>query len=283
MNSADLIQHVFSIHKFDTVILVHNDNYDNRHHNDKFGNSFSLTHVSLMGTHIVMEAAKHSGHIQKFIYISSDELYGRVTSKANVSEDCKSVGEDISEESKDQEQPMPDPRNPYAACMLGAEHLIKSYFKSFRFPAILVRVCNTFGPKQPMDRFIPKSINSLLHGQSCTVHGDGSNSRYWLYVSDFVNAIDLIIKNGAVGQTYNVGAEQATSNLEALKAIVRIVDKSKQEASVLKYEPDRQLDDRRYKLDTASMRALGWQPDISFETGIRLTAMWIECKVNAAE
>lgn len=100
---------------------------------------------------------------------------------------------------------MPDPANPYAATMVASEHLIRSYVISFKFPAIIARVCNVYGPRQSKEKLVINSLSRALQGKSCVVEGTGAARRFWLYVDDFCAAMDTVLFKGAAGATYNIG------------------------------------------------------------------------------
>ncbi len=262
LGSADLLRVVFQNYKVDTVVMLHNDNYDRRHQ-DTAGASVSLTQACLLGTHIIVETAKYF-NISRLMYVSSDEVYG------------------VHDSPQPTQASLPEPANPYAATMIGSEHLIKSYVRSFKFPAILTRLCNVYGPKQPSERLVSRCLSNLLEGKACTVQGDGSSTRSWLYIDDCVAGLATVLFNGSVGTTYNIVPEKAQSVLEVVHDCLNVFKLTSRTKELIEFVPDRQFKDTRYALDRTTVTELGWKQQTDFITGLRLTLVYMEAMKNAA-
>src|SRR5437868_9684265 len=158
------------------------------HVDNSFGNSIDFTKNNVLGTHVLLECAKNH-NINRFIHISTDEVYGETAYTDGTVEES-----------------ILQPTNPYAASKAAAEHLVLSYLRSFKFPVILTRSNNIYGPHQYPEKVIPKFISRLSKGLSCSLHGDGLSKRSFLYVQDVVNAYDTILHKGITGEIYNINS-----------------------------------------------------------------------------
>ena len=198
--SADLIKYVLETEEIDTIIHA----AAQTHVDNSFGNSFAFTENNVMGSHVIVEAAKCHG-IKRFIHVSTDEVYG-----SSYEEDPRRVETDVLE-----------PTNPYAATKAAAENIVKSYYRSFKLPVIITRGNNVYGPHQYPEKVIPKFVRRLLNGLPCCIHGDGSNSRHFIFVEDVANAFITVMHHGGVGETYNIGCETEYTNLEVAERLVK--------------------------------------------------------------
>ena len=159
------------------------------HVDNSFGNSFQFTSNNIMGTHVLLECAKNCGTITRFIHVSTDEVYG----------------EGEADENPMQEEHVLEPTNPYAATKAGAEFLVKSYHRSFNLPVIMTRGNNVYGPHQYPEKLIPKFTNQLMRNRPVTLHGDGNNTRNFLYVTDVARAFEFVLFKGQVGMCGGAG------------------------------------------------------------------------------
>jgi len=169
------------------------------------------------------------------------------------------------------------PSNPYSATKAAAECLVQAYYKSFGLPIIITRSNNIYGPYQYPEKICPKFICSLINDVKCFIHGDGSNSRKYLYVGDLADALDLILNLGKIGEAYNIGSNFEISNLDLAIILLRqfnIIDEKEQEKH-LEFVNDRPFNDSRYAVDDTKLRkGLGWKPKISWDYGIKKTIAW---------
>lgn len=228
------------------------------HVDNSFGNSFAFTENNVMGTHVLAETAHNSGRIKRFIHVSTDEVYG-----SSYEGDERHVEEDVLE-----------PTNPYAATKAAAEHIVKSYYRSFKLPLIITRGNNVFGPHQYPEKVIPKFVRRLVNGQTCCIHGDGSNTRHFIYVGDVAAAFLTILHRGVVGEVYNVGCETEFTNLEVAQMLVRAIKPGADPKDHISYVRDRSFNDVRYYINSGKLHKLGWKPVVEFEEGLRRTIEW---------
>jgi len=201
---------------------------------------------------VLLEQALRVG-VQRFLHVSTDEVYGEILVGA------------------DREADPLRPRNPYAASKAAAEHFVFSYWTSYGLPVLVTRGCNTYGPYQYPEKFIPLAITNLLSGQPVPIYGDGLQERDWLYVEDHCHAIWTVLVHGKPGDTYNIGASQHRPNIEVARAVVRLLNADP--ASIV-HVADRPGHDRRYAVDWSKLAALGWTPRTPFEEGLARTVTW---------
>jgi dTDP-glucose 4,6-dehydratase len=214
---------------------------------------FIMTDV--YGTFVLLEAARHAPRLRRFVQISTDEVYG-------------SVAEGASRESDELR-----PRNPYSASKAGAVRLAYSYWATYSVPVIVTRASNNYGPYQFPEKVIPLFITNAIDDVPVPLYGDGQNERDWLHVSDHCRALDLLIASGVSGEVYNVGGGNHVRNIDLTTRILEIAGKPE---SLIRPVADRPGHDRRYAVDTTKLRALGWAPQVLFETGLRETVSWYE-------
>jgi len=208
--------------------------------------------TNIFGTHVLLEAAKKFC-VKLFIQISTDEVYGSVVKGASKETD-----------------PL-EPNSPYSATKAGADLLARSYFVTFKLPVIITRSSNNFGPYQYPEKVIPLFITNLLADKKVPLYADGMNMRDWLYVEDNCEAIDAVMHKGNPGEIYNIGVGSEITNLELTHGLLDILGKD--EGSI-EYVKDRPGHDKRYALDTAKIKALGWRPRHDFRDALKLTVDW---------
>jgi len=210
-------------------------------------------HTDVVGTFVLLEAARRAPALRRFIQISTDEVYGSVPSGASRETD----------ELK--------PRNPYSASKTAADRLAYSYWATYDVPVIISRASNNYGPYQFPEKVIPLFTTNALMDIQVPLYGDGLNVRDWLYVDDHCRAVDLLIEKGTNGEVYNVGGGNEVTNKELT---TRILDALGKPHSLIRPVADRQGHDRRYCLDTTKLKGLGWQPATDFEHGLTATVEW---------
>ena len=205
------------------------------------------------GTFVLLEAARRARDLRRFVQISTDEVYGSVPSGASRETD----------ELK--------PRNPYAASKAGADRLAYSYWATYELPVIVTRASNNYGPYQFPEKVIPLFVTNAIDDIPLPLYGDGRNVRDWLHVDDHCRAIDLLIDKATDGEVYNIGGGNDIMNVELTHRILTLAGKP---PSLIKPVADRKGHDRRYCLDTAKLRTLGWSPQVRFEEGLADTVDW---------
>ena len=195
----------------------------------------------------------------KLIHISTDEVFGDVL------------------KGRSKETNSYNPSSPYAASKASSDHLVSSYIRTYKIPAIITNCSNNYGPKQHPEKLIPKLIYNILNNRKLPIYGKGKNSREWIYVSDHCEALLKIYKKGKIGQFYNIGSNQNLNNLEVTKKLLNVA-KSKIKLSKnvkIKFVTDRPGHDLRYALDSTKLiKTLNWKPKTSFKKGLELTFMW---------
>ncbi|KAG0171659.1 hypothetical protein DFQ28_000480 [Apophysomyces sp. BC1034] len=222
------------------------------HVDNSFGDSFEFTRNNVMGTHVMLEAAK-AHTVRRFIHVSTDEVYGEVVSRPDCAEDTILA-----------------PSNPYSATKAAAECLVKAYHMSFGLPIMITRSNNVYGPYQYPEKITSKFMCSLIRGGKCFVHGDGHNSRKYLYAADVADALDVIFHKGQIGETYNIGSAFEISNLELAKRLIRLFG-YKAIDDHLEFSQDRAFNDKRYAVDCSKLEKLGWHPRMEFDQGLLKT------------
>ena len=209
--------------------------------------------TDVIGTFVLLEAAREARDLRKFVQISTDEVYG-------------SVPEGSSRETDELK-----PRNPYSASKAGADRLAYSFWATYGVPVVITRASNNYGPNQFPEKVIPLFITNAMDDVPVPLYGDGLNERDWLHVSDNCRALDTIIASGNVGEVYNVGGGNHVKNADLTRQILQLLGKPD---SLIKHVPDRPGHDRRYSLDTSKLRSLGWSPRVAFEQGLAETVAW---------
>lgn len=211
--------------------------------------------TDVLGTFTLLEAARKN-KIKKFIQISTDEVYG-------------SVIQGLADEKASFR-----PRSPYSASKAGADHLCEAYFQTYQIPVIITHSCNFFGPYQYPEKLIPLFITNLLEGKKVPVYGQGNQIREWIFTEDHCRAIDLILHQGKIGETYNIGTGERLINLTVTGKILKLLGQNKKMIQPVK---DRPGHDFRYALDCTKIRkTLGWRPAFSFPQALAETIQWYQ-------
>jgi dTDP-glucose 4,6-dehydratase len=251
--STDLISYILKSEEIDTIIHF----AAQTHVDNSFGNSMSFTKNNILGTHVLLEAARFH-KVKRFVHVSTDEVYGESTTEVGFTEADGRI----------------DPSNPYSATKAGAEFLVNSYRSSFKVPVIITRGNNVYGPHQFPEKIVPKFINLLERGKPLPIHGDGTNRRKYVYATDVAKAFDVICHNGVIGEVYNIGTDVEFTNLQLAEYLLRHYKLEDQREKYLKFVEDRPFNDCRYHIDSSKLNRLGWQPTVKFEDGIAETVSW---------
>lgn len=210
--------------------------------------------TNVLGMFTLLDAARRRG-VARFVHVSTDEVYGSLPPGKTA----------------DESWPL-EPNSPYAASKAASDLLARSYWQTHRFPAIITRCSNNYGPNQFPEKLIPLMITNALEGKKLPVYGDGLNERDWIFVEDHCRALDRVLHSGRSGEVYNIGAGHPHSNLEIVKRLLEILGKPE---SLIEYVADRPGHDRRYALETGKIsRELGWSADMALEAGLRKTVDW---------
>jgi dTDP-glucose 4,6-dehydratase len=202
---------------------------------------------------LLEEARKHAPSLERFVQISTDEVYGSID-KGSFSET----------------DPL-NPRNPYSASKAGGDRMAYAYAQSYGVPVIVTRASNNFGPFQYPEKLIPLFVTNALDDQPLPLYGDGRNIRDWLFVEDHCAAIDFLIEKGQIGETYNIGGGNERENREVTAGVLKLLKKPE---TLIRKVPDRQGHDRRYSLDTRKLEKLGFKVHTDFDEALQRTVNW---------
>jgi dTDP-glucose 4,6-dehydratase len=210
--------------------------------------------TNVLGTQVLLEGARAAA-VQLFIQISTDEVYGSLGATGLFTEAT----------------PL-NPNSPYAASKTAADLMVRAYTKTYGLAAIITRCSNNYGPYQFPEKLIPLMISNALEDRDLPIYGDGLNVRDWIYVGDHCDAIDTILHRGKSGEIYNIGGASEHNNLQVVRAILGTLGKPE---SLIRFVKDRPGHDRRYAMDFSKLhKELGWQPQVTFEEGIKKTVSW---------
>ncbi len=210
--------------------------------------------TNVTGTFILLEVARKI-LVSRFVHVSTDEVYGDIPAGAFA----------------DEMSPL-QPSSPYSASKAGADLLVRSYVRTYRFPAVITRSSNNYGPYQFPEKFVPLMISNALSNKALPVYGDGRQQRDWLHVEDNCRGILTVLEKGKIGEVYNIGGLGVEENLTMARRILELTGKPE---SLLSYVQDRPGHDRRYALNCDKIQTeLGWKPLISLEDGLRQTINW---------
>ena len=210
--------------------------------------------TNVTGTFVLLQIARKL-NIKKFIHVSTDEVYGDMMPGAFA----------------DENSPL-QPSSPYSASKAGSDLIVRSYVRTFDFPAVITRASNNYGPFQFPEKFLPLMITNALDGKPLPIYGDGKQERDWLHVRDHCRGILAVLERGRIGEVYNIGGLDVLENLTLARRLLKATGKTE---ALLSYVKDRPGHDRRYALRCDKIeRELGWKPSISLEDGLRQTIDW---------
>lgn len=227
--------------------------------------------TNIDGTHSLLKAAKtvwldeKAGFVHRFHHVSTDEVYGTLSPTDPAFTETTPYA----------------PNSPYAASKAASDHIVRAYQHTYGLQTTTSNCSNNYGPYQYPEKLIPLAISRLLQGQALPIYGDGQQVRDWLYVDDHNRGIDLIIRNGCVGETYNIGGNNEQANLNLIHSLCGLLDERFPDSpnvphqQHITYVTDRPGHDRRYAIDNSKIcDELGYQPQETFESGLRKTLDW---------
>lgn len=256
------VQSAFETHQIDHVIHLAAESHVDR----SITNPLSFIQTNIVGTVVLLNIAKAfwAGRDDvRFYHVSTDEVYGSLGATGFFTETTPY-----------------DPRSPYSASKASSDHLVRAYYHTFDLPILISNCSNNYGPYQFPEKLIPLMINNIKLEKPLPVYGDGLYTRDWLWVEDHTAAIDLILHEGKVGETYNIGGHNERKNIDLVRELCRITDRllgrqSGQSEALITFVKDRPGHDRRYAIDpTKISEELGWQPTVSPEIGLEMTTKW---------
>ena len=249
---SELVSKVLKEHKITHVIHFAAQS----HVQNSFEDSIKFTHDNIVGTHTLLECCRKYGKIQRFIHVSTDEVYGESLNEVN--------------EKHKTEQSVLCPTNPYAATKAGAELIAQSYAHSYKMPIIITRGNNVYGPNQYPEKIIPLFIKLLKEDKKVTIQGKGTSVRAFLHANDTASAFECILEKGKIGEIYNIGCDtnMEYSVMEVTKMLIKMIKKTDDYDEWIKYIEDRPYNDQRYYISNQKLKDLGWEIQVDFLNGL---------------
>ena len=257
------MEEIFATHRPDSVVHFAAESHVDR----SIDTPLVFVDTNVRGTAVLLEAARRhwAGRSDvRFHHVSTDEVFGSLGATGAFHE----------------ETPY-DPSSPYAASKAASDHLVRAWHRTFRLPVTISNCSNNFGPYQFPEKLIPLMIRSALAGRPLPVYGDGLNVRDWLFVLDHCRGIELVLRCGVPGRTYNIGGHGERTNLEVVRTLCAILDELAPRpggvsyGELITFVPDRPGHDRRYAIDANRIRReLNWQPEVGVNEGLRSTVQW---------
>lgn len=250
ITNVELVDYIFTKYNIKYVI-----NFAAESHVDRsiLGSSI-FYQTNVMGTNVLLEAARRY-NVEKFLQISTDEVYGSLGATGLFTESTP-----IS------------PNSPYSSSKAAADMMVQAFHHTYGMPVVTTRCSNNYGPLQFPEKLIPLMIINTLNGKKLPVYGDGLNVRDWIYVIDHNKAVELVFEKGKVGEVYNIGASREMTNIEIVKLILNKLGKGEE---MIEYVKDRPGHDRRYAIDSSKIQnELGWKPSFQFEQAMEYTIEW---------
>lgn len=252
-----LVNHIFRTENIDIIFHL----AAKTHVDSSFECPSEFQHVNIEGTRVLLKAAYHAPHQpQKFIFVSTDEVYGPGLDQVF-----------------DETSPM-KPSNPYSATKAAAEILVRSYWDKHKFPILITRSNNIYGPRQHTEKVIPRFISLLQTNQKCTIQGTLPQSRHFLFVDDAISAFLLVLEKGIVGETYNVGTSCEIPIMQLARELIKMVQKVPESGlnEWIEFVPERPKVDLRYPICCEKLQRLGWKAQVCWAEGIRQTVKWYQ-------
>ncbi len=269
ITDAPAMHRLFEEHEPSGVLHLAAESHVDR----SIGGPAAFVQTNVVGTQVLLEAARTYWEDQgrpggfRFLHVSTDEVYGELGETGAFTE----------------ETPY-DPSSPYSASKAGADHLARAWQRTYGLPVVITNCSNNYGPHQHPEKLIPVVIRNALDGEPIPVYGDGKNVRDWLYVADHVRALLHVLREGTVGETYNVGGDCERENIAVVRQICDILDETRPPGGTLEtkshhdlitFVEDRPGHDWRYAIDATKIKeAIGWAPEVEFEEGLRRTVDW---------
>ena len=268
INDAALVSRL--LEKFKPTAII---NFAAESHVDRSIDSpEAFIQTNILGTFQLLESARNywrglpesEQSRFRFLHVSTDEVYGSLGPTGKFTETTPY-----------------QPNSPYSASKASSDHLVRAYFHTYGMPVLTTNCSNNYGPYQFPEKLIPLIIHNALHGKPLPVYGTGANIRDWLFVEDHCSAIERVLEAGTPGEVYNIGGNNEKTNLDVVHAICDLLDEFKPDAAIgprrnlITFVADRPGHDQRYAIDATKIKTqLGWEPEQTFETGLRRTVRW---------
>ena len=264
------MRRIFEQHQPDAVMHLAAESHVDR----SIDGPSAFIHTNIIGTYVLLEAARHywqalAGEQRadfRFHHISTDEVYG-----------------DLEDDDLFRETTPYAPSSPYSASKASSDHLVRAWQRTYGLPVLVTNCSNNYGPYHFPEKLIPLMILNALSGKPLPVYGDGNQVRDWLFVEDHVRALYRVVREGVVGETYNIGGFNERKNIEVVRTLCALLEELAPHkpagvaayVDLIKYVKDRPGHDTRYAIDATKIeRELGWHPHETFESGMRKTVQW---------
>ena len=251
LRDPELVKRVLEEHQITHVIHFAAQSHVQR----SFDDSLQFTYDNVVGTHVLIEGCRKYGKIERFIHVSTDEVYGESMN--------------TTEEQHKTEKSILCPTNPYAATKAGAELIVQAYAHSYKMPIIITRGNNVYGPNQYPEKVIPRFIEQLSGGKKVTIQGNGTAVRGFLHAADTAAAFECILEKGQLGEIYNIGTQDEYSIMDIAKILIKMIQKTDDYDAWINHIEDRPFNDQRYYISNDKLRALGWEVQIDLMTGLK--------------
>lgn len=265
------LNRIFQQYQPDSVIHLAAES----HVDNSINHSANFIETNIIGTYALLEASRYywnsltikTKKAFRFIHVSTDEVYGNLENTELFFTESTPYA----------------PSNPYSASKASSDHLVNAWFRTYGLPTIITHSTNNYGPFQHAEKLIPLIIYKAIKGQPLPIYADGSQIRDWLYVEDHAKALYQVLKNGKIGETYNIGSNNEYKNIDLVYAICEILDELvpnhpigvKQYKNLIQFVPDRLGHDYRYAIDSSKMKKeLGWKIEENFTNGLIKTVKW---------
>ena len=259
----ELLEGLFSQYHIDAVIHLAAESHVDR----SISNPMSFIETNIVGTVTLLNAARNAWKDnfadKLFYHVSTDEVYGTLGETGLFTEDTAY-----------------DPRSPYSASKASSDHLVRAYYHTYGLPVVLSNCSNNYGPFQFPEKLLPLMINNIRNNKALPVYGDGKYTRDWLWVEDHASAIDTVFHKGVIGETYNIGGNNEWKNIDLIHQLCDMMDglldrPKGASRELITFVKDRPGHDRRYAIDATKIKdALGWEPEVQAEEGLKKTAEW---------
>jgi dTDP-glucose 4,6-dehydratase len=268
LNDRPLLDYLLESWQPDAII-----NFAAESHVDRsIDSAEDFVQTNVVGTFHLLEAARHywdglpaeKRDAFRLLHVSTDEVYGSLGATGLFTETTPY-----------------QPNSPYSATKAGSDHLVRAWHHTYGLPVLTTNCSNNYGPYQFPEKLIPLMIQNALAGKNLPVYGQGANIRDWLYVEDHCRAIERVLEKGIPGEVYNIGGHNEKTNLDVVHTLCALLDELVPDAEqrsykdLIQFVTDRPGHDQRYAIDAGKIqRELGWQPEETFETGLRKTVQW---------
>lgn len=248
-DTTDLVKDLLELYKITHLVHFAAES----HVDNSIANPDKFIKTNINGTFCLLEASRQYGKLERFHHISTDEVFGSLTDVGFFTETTPY-----------------SPRSPYSASKAASDHLVNSYYHTYKLPITMSNCSNNYGERQHEEKLIPKIIKNIQQGKKVPIYGNGMNIRDWLYVGDHCDAIWEILKKGRTGESYNIGGDCERNNIQILQTICCLMDVKFED--IVEYVEDRKGHDYRYAIDFSKIKAeLNWTPKINFIEGLMKT------------